>query len=33
VIATGELTSTIQEVHIVLAHTLCGAVEQAVFPE
>lgn len=27
----GERTSTIQEVHIVLAHTLCEAVEQAIF--
>ncbi|HEY9216163.1 MAG TPA: SIS domain-containing protein [Ancylobacter sp.] len=32
VIASGTLTSTIQEIHIVLAHTLCECVEQALFP-
>jgi D-sedoheptulose 7-phosphate isomerase len=31
VIAPGTATSTIQEVHIVLAHTLCECVERAVF--
>jgi D-sedoheptulose 7-phosphate isomerase len=31
VIAPGKATSTIQEVHIVLAHTLCECVERAVF--
>ena len=31
VIAPGERTSTIQELHIVLAHTLCECVEQAMF--
>ncbi len=30
VIAPGEQTSTIQELHIILAHTLCGCVESAV---
>jgi D-sedoheptulose 7-phosphate isomerase len=29
----GLRTSTIQELHIVLAHTLCEAVETALFPE
>lgn len=29
--AVGEATSTIQEVHIVLAHSLCECVEQALF--
>ena len=33
VIAPGSLTSTIQEVHIVLAHTLCESVEVAIFGE
>ena len=33
VIAPGNLTSTIQEVHIVLAHTLCESVEVAIFGE
>jgi D-sedoheptulose 7-phosphate isomerase len=33
VIAPGEKTSTIQEVHIVLAHTLCECVENALFPQ
>lgn len=31
VVVPGEMTSTIQEIHIVLAHTLCEAVEQAIF--
>lgn len=31
VIATGCETATIQEVHIVLAHSLCECVEEAVF--
>jgi len=31
IIASGEMTSTIQEIHIVLAHTLCECVEQAIF--
>jgi len=31
VVAPGTATSTIQEVHIVLAHTLCECVERAVF--
>lgn len=31
IIAPGEATSTIQEIHIVLAHTLCEAVEMALF--
>jgi len=31
VVAPGVATSTIQEVHIVLAHTLCECVERAVF--
>lgn len=33
VIAPGETTSTIQEVHEVLYHTLCECVEAAIFPE
>jgi len=32
IIAPGERTSTIQELHIVLAHSLCEAVESALFP-
>lgn len=32
IIAPGERTSVIQEVHILLAHTLCEAVEAALFP-
>jgi D-sedoheptulose 7-phosphate isomerase len=32
VIAPGADTNTIQEIHIVLAHALCGAVEAALFP-
>jgi D-sedoheptulose 7-phosphate isomerase len=31
IVATGNKTSTIQEVHIVLAHTLCECVEQQIF--
>jgi D-sedoheptulose 7-phosphate isomerase len=31
VIVPGERTSTIQELHIVLAHTLCECVERAIF--
>ena len=31
IIAPGDMTSTIQEIHIVLAHTLCESVEQAIF--
>ena len=31
VIAAGDKTSTIQEIHIVLAHTLCESVERAIF--
>ena len=33
VIAPGSATSTIQEIHIVLAHTLCESVEVAMFGE
>ena len=33
VVACGDATSTIQELHIVLAHTLCECVERAVFPD
>ena len=33
VVACGDATSTIQELHIVLAHTLCECVEHAVFPD
>ncbi len=33
IIASGTMTSTIQELHIVLAHTLCECVEVAMFPE
>lgn len=33
VLAPGESTSTIQEVHILLAHSLCEAIEQSLFPE
>jgi D-sedoheptulose 7-phosphate isomerase len=32
VIAPGAATSTIQELHIVLAHSLCECVERALFP-
>ncbi len=31
IVATGKKTSTIQEVHLVLLHTLCECVEQAMF--
>ena len=31
VIASGEETATIQEIHIVLGHTLCGCVESEIF--
>ena len=31
IVATGETTSTIQEVHIIFAHTLCECVERAMF--
>ena len=31
IVATGETTSTIQEVHIIFAHTLCECVERAIF--
>jgi D-sedoheptulose 7-phosphate isomerase len=33
VVVPGDMTSTIQELHIVLAHTLCECVEAAVFGE
>jgi D-sedoheptulose 7-phosphate isomerase len=32
VVAPGEATSEIQEVHMVLYHTLCGCVEAELFP-
>ena len=31
IVPPGEMTSTIQEIHIVLAHTLCECVERAIF--
>ena len=31
IVAPGKMTSTIQEVHIVLAHTMCECVEDAIF--
>ena len=31
IVSPGDMTSTIQEIHIVLAHTLCECVEQAIF--
>lgn len=31
IIAPGKTTATIQEVHIVMAHSLCECVEQAIF--
>ncbi len=31
IVSPGEMTSTIQEIHIVLAHTLCESVERAIF--
>lgn len=33
IIAAGSATSTIQELHIALAHTLCECVERAIFGE
>ena len=33
IIATGRTTAEIQEIHIVLAHSLCECVESALFPE
>ncbi|PLW77248.1 D-sedoheptulose-7-phosphate isomerase [Cohaesibacter celericrescens] len=33
IIAPGSTTGTIQEIHIVLAHTLCGCVESVIFGE
>ena len=33
IVAPGYQTSTIQELHIILAHTLCGYVEAAMFSE
>lgn len=32
IIVPGEDTATIQELHIILAHALCGCVETALFP-
>jgi D-sedoheptulose 7-phosphate isomerase len=32
IIAPGEMTSTIQEMHILLAHTMCESIESALFP-
>lgn len=31
IVSPGSMTSTIQEIHIVLAHTLCECVERAIF--
>jgi D-sedoheptulose 7-phosphate isomerase len=31
IVAPGDMTSTIQEMHIVLAHTLCECVERQIF--
>jgi len=31
IVAPGDMTSTIQEIHIVLAHTLCECVERQIF--
>ena len=31
VVATGNKTSTIQEIHIVLAHTLCECIEREIY--
>jgi D-sedoheptulose 7-phosphate isomerase len=31
IVAPGDMTSTIQEIHIVLAHTLCECVERKIF--
>lgn len=33
VLAPGEVTSVIQEIHIVMAHALCESVEKAIFRE
>tara|TARA_R110002012_G_scaffold233097_2_gene406156 strand:- start:34 stop:624 length:591 start_codon:yes stop_codon:yes gene_type:complete len=33
IVAPGSTTGTIQEIHIVLAHSLCGCVENAIFEE
>ncbi len=33
IVSPGDMTSTIQEIHIVLAHTLCECVEQAIFKD
>lgn len=33
IVAPGEQTSTIQELHIILAHTLCGCVETALLKQ
>ena len=31
IVAPGEMTSTIQEIHMVLSHSLCECVERAIF--
>lgn len=31
IVAPGQMTSTIQEIHLVLAHTLCECVENSIF--
>ena len=31
IVSPGDMTSTIQEIHIILAHTLCECVEQVIF--
>jgi D-sedoheptulose 7-phosphate isomerase len=31
IVASGQMTSTIQEIHVVLAHSLCECVERAIF--
>jgi len=33
IVSPGEMTSTIQEIHIVLAHTLCECVERELFKD
>jgi D-sedoheptulose 7-phosphate isomerase len=33
IVVPGEMTSTIQEIHIVLAHALCESVESAIFQD
>lgn len=33
VVASGERTNTIQELHIVFAHALCACIEREMFPE